>query len=97
MGVNVSNLNNPEDKDLCKYPNLNPQNAVKLKRLFENNPTTQIDRKKLMELLQISKFETETLFDFFDIDGNGFIDSYEFICCSAMLTHTHHEVRYTLN
>jgi Ca2+-binding EF-hand superfamily protein len=92
MGVNISSINNTEEKSHCKYPGLGPNNILKIRKLFETSPSTQIDRKKLMDLLQIAKFETDVLFDFFDIDGNGYIDSYEFICSIAMLTHSYIEV-----
>ena len=31
--------------------------------------------------------EIYQLFDHFDMDGNGKIDSYEFVCAMAMLSH----------
>lgn len=36
------------------------------------------------------------LFEHFDMDGNGKIDSYEFVCALAMLSHSNLDVRIYL-
>jgi hypothetical protein len=92
MGVNVSNIENNDSRNLCKYPGLGPNNVIKLKKNFDKGQINQVDKKKLMDILEVNKFETELVFEFFDIDGNGFIDPYEFICSVAMLTHSSVEV-----
>lgn len=92
MGVELSTIMNSSQTSLVKYSNLSPSNLMKLKKFFEKNSTSVIDRKGLMEILNTLKFETDIIFDFFDIDGNGVIDAYEYICSVAMITHSSNEV-----
>ena len=37
------------------------------------------------------------MFDHFDMDGNGKIDSYELVCAMAMLSHSTLEVSYKVS
>ena len=92
MGVNVSKIENNDSTNLCRYPGLGPINVIKIKKYLDKGQANQVDKKKLMEILELNKFETEIIFEFFDIDGSGFIDPYEFICSVAMLTHSSVEV-----
>ena len=71
---------------------------IKQSNFFKLTPCVELvksiptDRKGLMEILNTLKFETDIIFDFFDIDGNGVIDAYEYICSVAMITHSSNEV-----
>jgi WD40 repeat protein/Ca2+-binding EF-hand superfamily protein len=67
---------------------------AKLKNMYDKNPSsTQPDKKQLMSILTIGKRETDIIFDYFDMDGNGQLDSYEFTCCMAMLVHSSIEMK----
>jgi hypothetical protein len=49
---------------------------AKLKNMYNKNPTsTQPDKKQLTNLLSIGKRETDIIFEYFDMDGNGQLDS----------------------
>jgi hypothetical protein len=61
--------------------------------MYEKNPlNTCPDKKQFASMYSIGKRETDIIFDYFDMDGNGQIDSYEFICAVAMLAHSSTEV-----
>lgn len=95
MGADFS-LENRNDlkEDQLKFSNLSPSNISKLKQFYEKNPTSLLDKKGLISLLGTNKQETDLIFEFYDLDGSGQIDSYEFICAVAMLCHSSIEVRY---
>ena len=66
----------------------------KIKLLYDKNPlNTSFDRRKIISLLNSGKRETDIIFEYFDMDENGVIDSYEFICAVAMLIHSSTELR----
>jgi Ca2+-binding EF-hand superfamily protein len=98
MGAEYSTENrNDMKEDQLKYSNLNPNNIGKLKVFFDKNPTSSIDKKGLISLLAIQKKEADLIFEFYDLDGSGQIDSYEFICGVAMLCHSSIEVKICIN
>jgi Ca2+-binding EF-hand superfamily protein len=71
--------------------------VAKLKNIFEKNPsTTQPDKKQFMNILGVSKRDTDIIFEYFDMDANGTLDSYEFTCAIAMLVHSSTELRAEL-
>ena len=49
-----------------------------------------------MNILGVSKRDTDIIFDYFDMDANGNLDSYEFTCAIAMLVHSSTELRAEL-
>ena len=46
-----------------------------------------------MNILSLGKRETDIIFDYFDMDGSGQLDSYEFTCAIAMLVHSSIELK----
>jgi hypothetical protein len=90
MGAEFSQDNRSDVKsENIRLKELNPAALAKIKNMFEKNPlNTQPDKKQLMSMLSIGKRETDIIFEYFDMDGNGLIDSYEFICAIAMLVHS---------
>lgn len=94
MGAEISNeCRNDLKEDQLKFSNLSPSNIAKIKQFFEKNPTSTLDKKAVMSLLEIQRKEVELLFEFYDLDASGQIDSYEFICAVAMLCHSSVEVK----
>ena len=47
-----------------------------------------LDREALKKYFKCSNRECDVVFDHFDMDGNGKLDSYEFVCAMAMLSHS---------
>jgi len=45
-----------------------------------------LEKDMFAKLLKIAPNEADILFEFFDMDGSGKIDSYEFICGLALLS-----------
>jgi Ca2+-binding EF-hand superfamily protein len=73
---------------------MSPTQMAKLKNMYEKNPSsTQSDKKQLTTLLSIGKREVDIIFDYFDMDGNGQLDSYEYTCAMAMLVHSSIELK----
>jgi hypothetical protein len=96
MGAEFSTESRSDVKsDQIKLKELSPSCLVKLKNQFEKNPlNTSPDKKQFMTILGVGKRETDIIFDYFDMDGNGQLDSYEFICAIAMLVHSSIDVFY---
>ena len=93
MGAEYStDSRNDLKEDQLKFTSLSPSNILKLKQYYEKNPTSSLDKKGLISLLGTNKRETDLVFEFYDLDGSGQIDSYEFICAVAMLCHSSIEV-----
>jgi len=83
--------------DKLLFYQLSPSNLAKIKSTYDKNPiNTSYDRRKLIGFLNCGKNETDIIFDYFDMDENGVIDSYEFICAIAMLCHSSVELRCEL-
>lgn len=95
MGVDISKDTKTDTKqDQLKLVQFGPSNLLKIKGLYDKNPlNTSFDRRKLISLLNCGKRETDIIFEYFDMDENGVIDSYEFICAVAMLIHSSIELR----
>ena len=47
-----------------------------------------MDRSKLMSLTGIGQRESDILFEYFDMDGDGQIDDYELTCAIAMIIYS---------
>jgi len=45
-----------------------------------------LDKEKFSKLMKVDTVGTEKVFEFFDLDQSGKIDSYEFICGLALLS-----------
>ena len=95
MGAEFSQDSRSDVKsDQIKMKELSPNCLIKLKTMFEKNPlNTNPDKKQFMNILGVAKRETDIIFEYFDMDGNGQLDSYEFICAIAMLVHSSVEVK----
>lgn len=98
MGVDLSKEIKTDIKhDQLKLSQLSPSSLAKLKALYDKNPiNTSFDRRKLISTLNCGKKETDIIFEYFDMDENGIIDSYEFVCAVAMLNHSSVELRAEL-
>ena len=95
MGAEFSTDSRSDLKeDQLKYLKLSPSNVAKLKQFYEKNPTNTLDKKAVMSTLGIQKRETDLIFEFYDLDGSGQLDSYEFISAIAMLCHSSIEVEF---
>ncbi len=95
MGAEFSQESRSDVKsEQIRLKELSPGCLVKLKNMFDKSPLkTEPDKKQFMSLLNVSKRETDIIFEYFDMDGNGQIDSYEFICAIAMLVHSSVDVK----
>ena len=95
MGASISNDVRADVKsDQIRLKELSPKAISAIKETFAKNPTsTRIDKKTLMSSFLIGKRETDILFDYFDMDGNGQIDNYEFTCAIAMVVHSSMDLR----
>ncbi len=97
MGADISTDSKSDTKsELVKLKELGPSSIAKLKNNFDKTAATQIDKKMFMALTGSGKRETDIIFEYFDMDGNGLIDSYEFICAIAMLVHSSVDVIISL-
>lgn len=96
MGAEFSQNSRSDIKsDQIKLKELSPNNLIKLKNMYEKNPlNTNLEKKQFMNILGVGKRETEIIFEYFDMDGNGQLDSYEFICAIAMLVHSSNDVKF---
>jgi hypothetical protein len=96
MGVEFSQDSRSDVKsDQIKFKELSPSSLAKLKMMYDKNPlNTQPNKKQFISLMNTGKRETDIIFEYFDMDGNGQIDSYEFICGIAMLVHSSIDVNF---
>ncbi len=94
MGASLSNDSRSDIRsDQIKLKELNPSAIAKLKQTFGKGSSVNIDKKQAMSILNIGQRETDILFDYFDMDGDGQIDSYELTCAIAMLVHSSLDLR----
>ena len=95
MGADFSNNSNSTiDREEIILKELSPSSIFRLKQEFSRNPTGfHLGKKQAMSILKIGQRETEILFDYFDMDGNGEIDEYELTCALAMLVHSSLDLR----
>jgi microtubule-associated protein-like 6 len=95
MGADVSKTSrsdiNPED---IKLKELSPKSISKLRRSFLKNPSSvKMDRSKLISFTGIGPRESDILFEYFDMDGDGKIDDYELTCALAMVIYSSIELK----
>jgi Ca2+-binding EF-hand superfamily protein len=61
---------------------------MKLKERFEvASDDFTLDRQGLKDFFHSSSREIEIIFEFFDLNQDGRIDSYEFVCAMTLLSH----------
>ena len=90
MGADLSKTSrsdiNPEDIQLKE---LGPKAISKLRQsLIKGSSSIRMDRSKLMSLTGIGQRESDILFEYFDMDGDGQIDDYELTCAIAMIIYS---------
>jgi Ca2+-binding EF-hand superfamily protein len=67
---------------------LSPGYLLKLKERFESGSDDyNMTKQGLKEFFKCSDAEVATIFEKFDSDGNGSIDSYEWMCFLALVSH----------
>ena len=98
MGSDYSNNSNSRiGNEEIRLKELSPNSIFRLKQEFSRNPSGfHLGRKQAMSILKIGQRETEILFDYFDMDGNGEIDEYELTCAIAMVVHSSLDLRSEL-
>ncbi len=77
MGADLSKSSrsdiNPED---IKLKELSPKSITKLRQSFLKKPSSsKMDRSKLISFTGIGQRESDILFEYFDMDGDGEIDT----------------------
>jgi Ca2+-binding EF-hand superfamily protein len=73
---------------LCRLGNLTPGYIIKLKERFESGSDDyNLTKEALKEFFKCRDNEIAVLFEMFDMDGNGSIDSYEFLCFLSLMSH----------
>lgn len=76
-------------KDLMNLSNFSPGFIAKLKDNLETSSYQfNLDKDGLKDLFKCSDKEAETVFEYFDQNGDGHIDSYEFLCAITMLSNS---------
>ena len=95
MGADLSKSSrsdiNPED---IKLKELSPKSIAKLRQSFLKNPSSmRLDRSKLISFTGIDQRESDILFEYFDMDGDGEIDDYELTCAFAMIIYSSIELK----
>jgi Ca2+-binding EF-hand superfamily protein len=72
-----------------QFKELSPKSIIKFRSdLLENSSKIRIDNSRLISMLGIGQRESDILFVYFDMNGNGEIDDYEFNCALAMLIYS---------
>ena len=72
-----------------QFKELSPKSIVKFRSdLLENSSKIRIDNSRLISMLGIGQRESDILFEYFDMNGDGEIDDYEFDCALAMLIYS---------
>ena len=90
MGADLSKTSrsdiNPEEIQLKE---LSPKAISNLRQsLIKSASSIKMDRSKLMSLTGIGQRESDILFEYFDMDGDGQIDDYELTCAIAMIIYS---------
>jgi Ca2+-binding EF-hand superfamily protein len=68
--------------------NFSPNYILKLKERFERGSDDYcLDKSALKQFFKCSDREVDVLMEMFDMDGNGSIDSYEFVCALSLMSH----------
>ena len=74
-------------KDLINLSNFSPGFIAKLKDNLETSSYQfNLDKEGLSELFKCSDKEANLVMDYFDQNGDGRIDSYEFLCAITLLS-----------
>ena len=93
MGADISVKTDIKPESI-RLSQLTPSKVAKVKQNLDKNYSSGgLDKNQLLQSLSISKREADILFDYFDMDGNGVIDSYEFTCALAMLVYASSDLR----
>ena len=72
-----------------QFKELSPNAIIKFRSdLLENSSKIRIDNSRLISMLGIGQRESDILFEYFDMNGDGEIDDYEFNCALAMLIYS---------
>ena len=96
MGADYPSNSNIEQEDI-RLSELSPNSIFRLKQEFSRNPSGfRLNKKQAMYFLKLDQRETEILFDYFDMDGDGEIDEYELTCALAMVVHSSLDLRSEL-
>lgn len=83
----LEKTNMPED--LTNLSNFEPGFISKLKEKLESSTHQfSLDKEGLKQVFNCSTKECDVVFEYFDINGDGKIDSYEFLCAITMLSHS---------
>ena len=90
MGADIAKSSrsdiNPEN---IKLKHLSPKSISKFRQtLLENESNIRIDSTKLVSILGLEQRESNILMEYFDMDGDGEINNYEFRCALAMLIYS---------
>lgn len=76
-------------EDLTNLSNFEPGFISKLKDKLESSTHQfSLDKEGLKQVFNCSTKECDVVFEYFDINGDGKIDSYEFLCAITMLSHS---------
>jgi len=71
-----------------KYAGFSPGQVEIIREKFDlmADEDLTIGKEQFSKLMKVSEAETDRIFEFFDIDQSGRIDTYEFICALALLS-----------
>jgi Ca2+-binding EF-hand superfamily protein len=67
--------------------NFSPAYILKLKAKFDANEDLTMQKGDIKKFFSCSNHEVDVIMELLDLDGNGSIESYEFMCAMAMLAH----------
>lgn len=90
MGAEYSGIQRSEVKSSQKIAGFNPKQIemIKEKFILMCDDDLGIDIAKFQQLIKMKDADAKVVFQLFDIDNSGRIDSYEFICGLAIQSHT---------
>jgi microtubule-associated protein-like 6 len=87
MGQDIS-VNVASTDGMKKYTGFSPKQVDMIKERFELmcDEDQTVDKAKFQQLLKVSAQEADKMFEYFDMDQSGRVDSYEFVCGLALLS-----------
>ena len=90
MGADLSKSSRSDiNLEEIRLKELSPKSISKLKKSFyKNSSSGRIDRSKLISITGIGQRESDILFEYFDMDGDGEIDDYELTCAISMIIYS---------